>query len=75
MNMLTSTQMDFSPLEMARAFRSPVTAQASNVEAAELVKEVGNQKVKYGYVAGGPNRGVLGVAEPENVQAAHPSFR
>lgn len=62
-------QVTLGPFEIAHAFRSPMTAQASTGNIEEVIQEVGKQKVQYGHIVAGDARGVLGVAEPEYVAA------
>lgn len=44
-----------------------MTAEAANGDIEELLKEVGQRKVRYGHIVAGDAAGVVGVAEPEFV--------
>ncbi|KAK4540736.1 hypothetical protein LTR36_008951 [Oleoguttula mirabilis] len=68
-------KVSLGPLEIAHAFRSPMTAQAGNGAIDELLKEVGHREVKFGQIVAGDAKGVLGVAEPEFVGRVVPTSR
>lgn len=67
-------KVSLGPFEIAHAFRSPMTAQATNGTIDELIEEVGHRQVKFGHIIAGDARGVLGVAEPEYVARVHPTI-
>ena len=51
-----------------------MTADASKATVDEVMKEVGGRQIRYGHIVAGDARGVMGVAEPENV-ATDPNVR
>lgn len=66
-------KVTLGPLEIAHAFRSPMTAQAKSAALDQVLKEVGDQKIQYGHIVSGEARGVVGVAEPEYVARIKPA--
>lgn len=65
-------KVSLNPFEIAHAFRSPVIAQAHTAAPQDLMKEVGNQEVRYGPVTlDGESYGRFGVAAPQNVATVH----
>ena len=71
-HILSEMQVTLGPFEIAHAFRSPMTAQASSAAADELMRDVGHRQIKYGQIVSGDARGVIGIAEPEYVARIHP---
>lgn len=76
-------KVTLGPVEIAHAFRSPMTAPPADNPAAvaktngtiqELMEEVGDRKVQYGQIVDGEAKGILGVAEPEHVERVHPKI-
>jgi hypothetical protein len=61
-----------SPFEIAAAFRSPMVDTSGTIK--DIIKERGDQDVKYGLIARGDAAGRLGVAEPQYVERAHPAI-
>ena len=66
--LIDNAQVTLGPFEIAHAFRSPMTAEASNGTVEEVMKSVGERQITYGHIVAGEARGVLGVAEPEYVE-------
>lgn len=60
-------KVSLNPFEIAHAFRSPVVGYASTAVTEDLMKEVGNQHIRYGPVLSGEGFGRFGVAAPEYV--------
>lgn len=60
-------KVTLGPVEIAHAFRSPMTAQATSGRIDGLVKEIGQTEVQFGHIVAGDAKGVLGIAEPQYV--------
>ncbi|GAB7351795.1 hypothetical protein MBLNU459_g2368t1 [Dothideomycetes sp. NU459] len=68
-------KVTLGPFEIANAFRSPVLeSEASNGGVDDLIKVVGERRVKYGEMVTEQQAGRLAVAEPESVRRVHPSI-
>lgn len=68
-------KVTLGPFEIANAFRSPVLeSEASNCEVKELIRVVGDRRVKYGEMTTEREAGRLAVAEPDSVRRVHPSI-
>lgn len=63
------------PFEIANAFRSPVLAsEAANGEVKELIRVVGDRRVRYGEMTTETEAGRLAVADPQVVRRVHPGI-
>lgn len=62
------------PFEIANAFRAPVLDHpaVANAGVKDLIREVGQRKVKYGAMVHNDASGRLAIAEPEAVRRVHP---
>ncbi|EME40731.1 hypothetical protein DOTSEDRAFT_55859 [Dothistroma septosporum NZE10] len=60
-------KVTLGPLEIAAAFRAPNLNHDSNAPIKEVIGEIGERRVKFGWIVRGDGAGRIGVAEPENV--------